>query len=118
MSFGIILRVLKQKAVWWQVDHYDSFGKPIFKTAVEIKCRWEDINVLFTDKTGKEAVSKARVMVDRDMFMEDVLWQGELVDIATGSETLPYKNKRAYEIKGWSKIPTLKADKFVRTAFL
>ncbi len=109
-------KVLKQKAVYWEVDSLDDNAKPVYKQPVEIKCRWEEVAEQYIDDDGHDQVSNSVVMVDRDLSKQGVLWLGELPDVE--DQFSPLQNDGAYEIKKFAKIPDKKGKKFFRRAYL
>jgi len=115
--------MLKQTAVWWPLGSeesggvdFDDYGQPTASTPVEIKCRWEDKAEEFIDAKNARCFSKSVVYVDRDVVVSGYLMLGELSDVT--DEANPRNNIGAFEIKGFSKIPNLRATEFLRTAFL
>jgi hypothetical protein len=117
MAADIFLpRFLSMKAVYWAFKGTDDFGKPTYDTAIEIKCRWEENNEQFIDSKGSTATSRAIVLVDRDLVLQGVLKQGKLSSVTNLSS--PFKNKGAWEIRGWVKVPDANGKKFVRKALL
>lgn len=120
---SIISRMRKQIAVYWALaasesagEDWDDMGQPQWATPVEIECRWEDDQVEFISKDGSKLVSRSVVYVDRDVNIGGVLMLGELVDVVEEENVL--ENDGAWEIRGYSKIPSLKATEFLRTAYL
>lgn len=110
-------RFLKQDAVLWNYAGNDPFGKPKYDPPVEIKCRWEETSETFLgSKSTETQVSKAVVMVDRDVKELDVLWLGTLSLLVDPSK--PFKQDKAYAVQKFEKIPDRKARKFLRTAYL
>ena len=120
---SIITRMLKQTAVYWTLaasesagEDWDDAGQPQWATPTEIECRWEDSQVEFVGKDGTRLLSRSVVYVDRDVDIGGVLMLGELTDITEDENVL--ENDGAWEIRGFSKVPTLKATEFLRTAYL
>ena len=120
---GIIKRMRKQTAVYWELASndsggvaFDDYGDPIMGTPVEISCRWEDVIEEIIDNKGAARVSSSTVYVDRDMVAGEILMLGELSDI---SDPVNIKeNDGAFEIMKFGKLPNLKATEFLRTAYL
>ncbi len=113
MGFRILEKMLRQKAVYWEPIWRDQFGDLLYDSPVEIKCRWEDELVNVVDAAGREQVFEALVYTDRDVKIEGLLFLGTEGDLE-GAEP-PQAAKR---IRRFEKLPTLKADKFLRTAYL
>lgn len=120
---SLIDKIRKQKAVYWPLGStetggkdVDDYGKPVYATAVEIDCRWEDKREKFITPKGDEEISHAIVYVDRDMRVGEVLMLGTLDNV--NYLTNPKKNSNAWEIRAFEKLPNLKATKFLRIAIL
>jgi hypothetical protein len=115
--------MLKQKAVYWAPggedsggSDFDAYGKPMYTNPAEIDCRWEDRVEEFVASDGTRTVSRAVVYVGQDVRTGGVLMLGTLGDIDSGSD--PKVNDGAWEIRRFDKLPTLKATKFLRTAYV
>lgn len=107
-----------EDAVYWAPLDPDDNGQKVFAAPVAVKVRWKDESEMFIDATGNNQVSRARVRVDRDVEELGVLWKGLLAGITTGSDTDPFLNSRAFEIRRFMKIPNRRAEDFVRVALL
>jgi len=123
MAMRIITKMLKQTCVYWALesaesagDDYDDYGQPQQTAPVELSCRWETVTEEFLDKNGTVQLSQAKVYVGQDVDLGGVLMLGGLADITDSS--YPKENEGAWEIKRFEKLPTLKADQFLRTVFL
>ena len=116
----IIKKVLKMRAAYWEPEAPDDQGNRTFAEPVEIKCRWEERVQEFTGTNNEAMLSNAVVYVDRDVLLLGVLKLLEAGDTLSGltSTTDPFANDKAWEIKRFDKLPTIKATQFVRTAFL
>lgn len=121
MSFAIIEKVLKQDAIYWApASVADGRGDRSFDAPVAIRCRWDGTNEERMDNKGVRFITTASVMVDRDVVAGGVLRQGTLDDYnnAGGDPTEPLAVRGCALIRNFAKTPTLKADKYVRTAFV
>jgi hypothetical protein len=112
--------MLKQTAVYWAVNSdsaaYDKWGDPIPVDPVEVKCRWVDVVEEFIDINGVKLMSHSKVYVDRDVDISGFLFLGTIADLDSAAD--PQSNDNAWEIMRFDKLPTLKADKFLRTTYL
>jgi hypothetical protein len=111
-------KILKQRAVYWAPAGTDAAGATAFADPIEILCRWTDENVLFIDRQGRQAVSRATVMVDRDVALSAAMGlmpEGGKVGDYTGN---PLAIAGVYEIKGFKKIADRKGTRFFREAVL
>ena len=116
MSISSFLRkIRKQKAVWWESTGADGMGSYSFNSPVEIDCRWDDIQTEYTDVNGDVRVSKARVISDRELYIDDFLKLGSV----TGSTpSTPIDEDDAFKIRSFNKIPDLKNNTTVYIAYL
>lgn len=117
MSDVFGMNFLKQYAVYWgPTGETGDAGQELYNDPIEIRCRWDDRPTAFIDSMGNEAVSKAEVMVDRDLTILGILWQGRLSQVT--SETDPFLNSNAWRIRQFGKTPDTKTKKFFRIAYL
>lgn len=112
----VAVRAMKQKAVYWPPSELDDFGKPTWGTAVEIDCRWEDVQEQFINSNGETALSRAKLIVDRDLENKGVLWLGELDDVVDIND--PKDNPNAWEILRFMKTPDFKGRRYLREVLL
>lgn len=111
-------KFLKQTFVYWAFSARDGFGGATFVAPVEINGRREHKSKMFTDSSGQRFESSHVTYLGQDVAENDWLFLGELTDIASAiDETNPKNVTGALEVKAFSKIPTLRADKFQRVAF-
>jgi len=125
MGMSIIRKMRRQKAIFWENQGLDGFGKPQLKKPVEIDCRWEDLNELIKTASGEERMASSVIYVDRDMNEGDFLMLGELTSL--GPVKNPSELKNAHEIIKYAKTPVLRVrtdgldpnkDEYLRTAWL
>ncbi len=118
---GIIIRMLKQKAVYWALQSgaaaFDTFGQPQYENPIEIDVRWEVKTEEFLGPNGTLETSNAVVYVGQDVEVGGVLMLGELTDIDS-SLTVPKQNDEAYEIRRFEKLPNLRNTKVLRTVYM
>lgn len=127
----IIKTMRRQRCVYWPLGGEDDQGQRLYGTAVELQCRWVDIQEEFLDYQGNTALTRAKVYVDRDVEILGVLWlppknikigEGEAISQLT-SRTQPFTNNDAWEIRRFDKLPELNPRKddpnnTLRTAYL
>jgi len=113
---SVITKVLKQKCVYWAPDAVDVFGQPTYSVAVELDCRWDDVQQQIIKNDGTMVISKAEVMLSADVAVGGVLMFGLLESIMYLNE--PTRNNGAFEILKFDKNPNFKCTEFVRTAYL
>lgn len=108
MSFG----TFPQTATYWALSGNDGFGGRSFSSPSSISVFWQDVQQKYMDVSGEEKVSKAKVFLEQDVTVGSYLYLG------TSAVTSPYDVAGAYEIKSFSKIPSLDASEFERKALL
>ena len=126
---SIITKMRRQTCVYWGNPVPTGDGQYTFDAPVEIKCRWDATNQLFTNKDGEESVSKAIVFVDRDVDEGGYLRLGTLLELEdlldsndsnldSNSDLDPRFVPGAGMIRSFGKSPNLKATEFLRKAIL
>lgn len=115
-NIGIAKRVMKQTAVLWVAEAPDDFGKPTYATPVAIDCRWTVKNVEFIGANNERELSRAVVVVDRDITLGSMLFLGAIADLT--DENNPIENDGAWEVRQFGSTPDLKAKKFYRKVLL
>lgn len=113
---GILERMLKQKAIYWQKIGEDDYGRPTFAKYRLINCRWEDAHEEFLNTEGTKEISQSVVNVDRDLKVGDILLLGQFNNVSDVTD--PRNDPNAFEVGLFEKTPNLKATKFLRTAYL
>ena len=112
-------RANKQCLVYWAFSARDGYGGATFSTPVEIWGRWEDKQKMFTDNLGNQLISSSIVYLSQEVAANDWLFLGGLADIATSIDNTNPKNvASAQQIRATTKVPSLRANKFQRIAFL
>ena len=111
--------VCVQPAVYWGNPVADGFGGFTFDDPVEIKCRWEDKALIFTDSTGIERMTDALIMITQDLDVLGYLYLGVLSGLTDEQKTDPLKVEDARQILAFEKVPLLRSTKaFVRQVFV
>lgn len=115
---SIITKALKGTCVYWPPNDppVDNYGQPAYGTAVELDCRWEDVTIEYLSANGTREMSRAMVMVESDVVVGGVLFNGELTDL--DDATTPKNNNGAWEIKRFDKTPNLRYTEYLREAYL
>jgi len=105
--------------IYWAPIGNNGFGKTLFAEAVEIPCRWQDKNILFSDKTGVQLQAKAVVFTTADVKIEGYLKFGTLNDLDSTQYSAPRGVADAFVIKRFDKSPSILDNSiFLRKAFL
>ncbi len=115
---SLISRMRRQTAVLWSQGDLtpDNFGRPQVIAPVEIKCRWEDKREEFISFAGERDMSQSLVYVDRELKNGDILLLGTLSGVT--DPVTPKNNAGAFEVKGFAKLPNIRASEFLLTAYL
>ena len=100
----LIKKHLKQTITYWVRETNDGYGRYTFATPATMKGRWNQKSELFQPPEGQQKVSQAVVWLQNDLSVGDYIYLG------TSSEALPYSVSGAYEIKGFSKIPSIRGN--------
>jgi len=95
---------------------FDDYGQPIYGDPEELNCRWDDVNVEFVNPKGTMMTSRAIVMVESDVAVGGVLFNGTLAQ-ATDLDR-PKNNENAWEIKRFDKNPLVDYEDYLRRAYL
>ncbi len=114
---SIVVRMRKQKAVWWKRQTPDRYGQFSFDLPVEIKCRWDDNQQNMRKDLEEKEESTATVYVDRLMVVGDRLKYGP-IDSNTPDD--PIGDPDTHEIHRFEVNPSLrnKPKKTLYTAHL
>lgn len=112
----LLTKNLLQAAVYWSTPVNDGYGGRTFAAAVEIVCRWEQRQELFIDAAGQEKTSKAIVYLSQDVDLGGYLYLGTLASL--GASPVPNTVAAAFEIRGFGKIPNIRATEYERKVWL
>ncbi len=112
----VAIRVMKANAVLWPLLGIDDFGKPTYGDLVLIDCRWDVVREEFIGPNGDREMSKARLIVDRDIDVKGVLLLGTLADVVDVDD--PKNNDGAWEVRQFSKTANFKGNKYLREVYL
>lgn len=111
-------RNMKQKCVYWGNPTDNGYGGYTYDDPVELPCRWVGSTKVITDSKGQQVVCRAEVQVEQDVDENGLLYLGNLNDLDSAEEETPTSVERAYLIKRFDKVPTIRGDKFYRKAYL
>ena len=107
-----------QDALYWPASGFDAYGNPdVDMTAdpVELKVRWEQVSPESLDAQGNTVNYDAVVVVDREIPIGSVFWQGTLDSLfPLGS---PPTSELMY-VKTYSDIPDIKGRHHRRLVYL
>jgi hypothetical protein len=100
---------MNQAATYWAPGSNDGFGGTSYGAATAIMCRWQNVQKLFRDAQGREAVSEAIVYVDRE------LENGGKLKLGTHAGAAP---SDAIEIRAKGSSPSLDATRVLHKVWL
>ncbi len=114
-----INRVCVQTAVYWPEPQSDGFGRMQYGNPIEIKCRWDDVTEIVTNKEGEVVNSRAKLMVPDDLNENGYLFLGSLTDLTEAQKDDPLIVPKAFPIQRIDKSPLFRStDRFVREVYL
>lgn len=114
MTMRIIEKMLIQDAVYWPPIGNDANGQLQFGEPVAIRVRWEEVAKEFIGRDGTRKVSKARVYTSVDTEPDGMLFLGTMDQV---NDIYNPDNSGAEQIAQSEKLPTIKGDQYLRTAY-
>ena len=113
-------KFFNQKAVYWPTPTPDGYGGYTYGEPVEVDVRWTVKQEKFLSSQGagngvEEILSRVVVLSEIDFDMKGRMALMNLIDLSSSSTP---EIEGALTIEGFEKIPTIKADQFLRKAFL
>lgn len=121
---GFIKKVCVQNCIYWSNPVNDGYGGYTFDTPYVIKCRWDDMQRIYTGQDGQQVQQKAKVLVNStdSLVVKGWLMLGTLDDLTiddSGAYQQPSNAIGAYQIIGVDKIPLIRSTTiFVTTVYL
>jgi len=121
-----LAKFFNQTAVYWATPTPDGFGGHTYAAPVEVEVRWAVKQERFLSGAMggggaaigsgiEEILSTAVILAEQDFEINGRLFLGTFLDLT--SDELP-GSVNALTIKGFNKIPTVKADQFLRKVWL
>jgi hypothetical protein len=112
-------KFFNQTAVYWGSPIPDGWGGFTYADPVEMAVRWSDMQEKFVsgspDGSIEELLSRSVILSETDFEVNGRMYLGSLVDLDSTSTA---DDMGALTIKSVAKIPTIKADQFLRKAWL
>lgn len=106
----------RQKAVLWAKGGYDGYGQPTAAEPVELSVRWVQRRAEMLDPQGNTITVDATVVVDREVAVGGVMWEGELEDwYDTGSAG---QDSGLHRVAAYQETPDVKGRAVRRTVGL
>ena len=113
---NFIESVCVQDAVYW-TGTPDGYGGYTWQ-AHPVKVRWDDTTEVVTDSSGKEVVSRARILSLHPMKQGRRLYLGSIDNLSDDEKDNPLLVE-SYEIKRVDRNPLFKSTtEFVQTVYL
>ena len=121
-----ISKMLKQHCVYWGSPVADGYGGFTYADAVQLSCRWEDMEQVILDSKGETITSRALVFLSQDVEVDGMLFKGTLEDLydsdasdsSAGAVSDPRTIDGAYFIKRFQKTPSVDGVGLLRKAYL
>ena len=107
---GFVTRNHKQDVTYWVKGALDIHGNPAWVGPTTVKGRWEDRQDKAVDFQGNEIITRSVVYVGVDLGVGSYLFLGTSVELSPPTA--------AFELKGITKRPSVKATEFERKAIL
>lgn len=85
-----ISKYLTTDAVYWAPTGFDAYGQVELADPVEIKCRWQDQEVIFPGANGEQMLSVAKVYPDRVLELDGYLMRGTLDGLSSADDSPEY----------------------------
>lgn len=109
-------RFMRQKCVLWPISgNRDNYGQHTYGTPEEIDCRWDEVTEEFIDEMGDKQLSRARLIVDRDLSLGDKL---KLCFLDSDVNDDPSENEDVWIVRSFLKTPNVKGNKFLREVLI
>ena len=102
-----------QKAVYWAANGNDNYGRVKVDARVELEVRWEKRWRESVDDDGNTVATEARVVVDRVIPVDSILWLGSMEEYAAKTTPTDFKQVISYD-----EIPDVKGRVSRRTVTL
>lgn len=104
---------LNSTVTYWAKGTPDGYGGFTYASPVALNGRWEERIQLFVNQAGNQQQSKAMVFLEDDVEIGGFLYLGTSTDSAPSAV-----GNLAYEILGFSKIPSIDGSDYERRAYL
>jgi hypothetical protein len=120
----ISVAMLEQNAVVWPIAGYDDYGSIVVSNPIQIPCRWDDVLRQVLSPQGETVTTDATVIVDREIPVGSLMWQGRLKDWSDALGNNPLRVsivdmvKSLREVKSYNASPDIKGRFYTRTVGL
>lgn len=106
------MRHMKQTVTYWAFVSLDRFSEPTFAAPVQLRCRWQDVAVLFKDAQGQQRTSSAIIYPEYSLDLKGYVKRG------TDSTPYPVGLSGAYEILQNGDSPNLSGTITLNKVFI
>lgn len=115
-----VTRGLNQYATYWPPGSPDGEGGMEGVNPVVIRCRWQDVAVLFRNAQGEQLTSSSVVYVDRAVEVGGLLAEGDLSEDFASDGWLDPDTLygAARPVRGINRSPSVDATRVLHKAFL
>lgn len=103
-----------QFAVMWTPNGHNMQGDKQINAGTELGVRWEDAPSNPRNSKGDEEEFDARIMVNQDVTLGSIFWQGQTSDLPTPVTDV----SNLYEVVEFIKTPDVKGRNFRRVCLL
>ncbi len=108
-----------QTAVYWSISSADGYGSFTYDDPVEVPVRWAQVTKLVTTGKGRDYVSKAEIIINQDMQVQDWLYLGNSADLSDGEKADPKTVNGAHQIVRFDRTLMIgTTDEYIRTAYI
>lgn len=91
-----------QDAVYWAKSDDDRYGSPKVAAGIALRVRWEEKQGEMLSPTGETVATDAQVVVDREVIVGSIMWQGKLSSLGGGSPT-----EDIFQIVAYDRVPDI-----------
>jgi len=103
------------RAVYWGPPVPDGMGGNTYPEAVEIGCRWTDIQEVVKSSNGEDVTSKAKIFTDIIVDENGYLYHGVITEIDPLADP---RDQGAVHIRATKLVYNIKNTKLLRKAWI
>lgn len=105
-------RHMKQTLTYWAFVSIDRTGRASFASPVQLRCRWQDVAVLFKDAQGQQRTSSAIIYPEYSLGLKGY------VKLGADATAEPVGLAGAYEILQKGDSPNLRGTTTLNKVFV
>jgi len=118
MKESLMIRALRQTAVYWGAPVNDGYSKYLYDVPIEIKVRWINRKEFKLLEGATSEVPTSMVRVDRVVEPFGMLYLGKLEDLTETQKADPDLIQEARMILVYQQTPDIKNQSNYKVAFL